>query len=142
MYEKIKQLRLKNNTNTIDLLRLAFTYSPEQAKQILIKINEWDKKISTLLEELTLDNRREYDLILNDLEKLRAENNEWWMQLMELAHSGFPKEYEQLISNTENYLLPMAGTKISLKIPYLKNYIPKGGGATNIHTAEIGRAHV
>ena len=103
MYEKIKQLRLKNNTNTIDLLRLAFTYSPEQAKQILIKINEWDKKISTLLEELTLDNRREYDLILNDLEKLRAENNEWWMQLMELAHSGFPKEYEQLISNTENY---------------------------------------
>ena len=103
MYKKIEYIRLKNNTNTLNLLRLAFYHSPEEAKQILIKVNEWDKKISILLEELTLDNRREFDLILNDLEILRAENNKWWMELMKLAHSGFPEEYKKLTNKAEDY---------------------------------------
>lgn len=103
MYEKIEHIRLKNNTNTINLLRLAFKHSPEEAKYFLIKINEWDKKISVLLEELTLENKREYELILNDLEKLRAENNKWWMEIMKLAHLGSSKEYDLLVKNTNDY---------------------------------------
>jgi len=103
MYKKIEHIRLKNNTNTINLLRLAFKYSPEEAKNILIKVNEWDKKISILLEELTLENKREYELILDDLEKLRAENNRWWMEMMKLAYLGFPQEYNTLTQESNHY---------------------------------------
>ena len=38
-YSKITDLREKNNKNTVDILRLAFTYYPKEAKNLLIKVN-------------------------------------------------------------------------------------------------------
>jgi hypothetical protein len=84
-YNKIEQDRLKNNKNTIDILRLAFKFYPKESREFMIKVNEWDGKISKLLNEFTLDDRRTDELILDDLERLRAENNSNWMELYKLA---------------------------------------------------------
>jgi len=50
---KIEIIRSKNNNNWMDLLRLAFKYAPKEAKKILKKINQHDKKISNLFNEIS-----------------------------------------------------------------------------------------
>ena len=102
VYDKIEKIRLKNNTNTINILRLSFENNPEESRKILIKVNEWDNKISKLLEELTLENRRDYNLILDDLEIFRAENNKVWMELMKIA-SLTQDEYNKLKLKADKY---------------------------------------
>lgn len=49
---KIEKVRSKNNTNWMDLLRLAFKYAPTEARILIKKINRDDKKISNLLKKL------------------------------------------------------------------------------------------
>jgi|TARA_Y100000034_G_C6797137_1_gene357396 hypothetical protein len=95
-YNKIENIRLKSNKNTMDILRLAFKFYPNESREIMIKVNKWDGKISKLLNEFTIDGRREDELILNDLEKLRGENNKHWMKLYKLADLGDAKEYKKL----------------------------------------------
>ena len=49
---KIELIRSKNNINWMNLLRLAFKYSPNEANKIIKKINADDKKISKQLQKL------------------------------------------------------------------------------------------
>ena len=101
---KIESVRLKNNTNTLNILRLAFKFYPDESRGIMHNVNEWDRKIATLLDEMTrYVKRRDYELILDDLEKLRGENNKHWMQLYELAHEGSSEEYEKLLKKENEY---------------------------------------
>ena len=51
--DKIEKVRSKNNINWMDIMRIAFKYSPEEAKKVLKKINTNDTKISNLLKELS-----------------------------------------------------------------------------------------
>jgi hypothetical protein len=50
---KITSARRKNNVNWMNLLKLAIKSSPVQAKKILKKINDEDKKISKLVSKLS-----------------------------------------------------------------------------------------
>jgi len=50
---KIEKIRSKNNINWMDLLRLAFRLSPNQARKLIGKINSQDKRISNLLKRLS-----------------------------------------------------------------------------------------
>tara|TARA_B100001063_G_C16729568_1_gene538493 strand:+ start:600 stop:782 length:183 start_codon:yes stop_codon:yes gene_type:complete len=50
---KITSARRKNNVNWMNLLKLAIKSSPTQAKKILKKINDEDKKISKLVSKLS-----------------------------------------------------------------------------------------
>ena len=50
---KIEKIRSKNNINWMDLLRLAFRLSPNQARKLIGKINLQDKRISNLLKRLS-----------------------------------------------------------------------------------------
>jgi hypothetical protein len=50
--KKMENVRKANNINWMDLLRLSFKTSPEEAKKILSKIYADDKKISNLLKKL------------------------------------------------------------------------------------------
>ena len=102
--DKIESVRLKNNTNTLNILRLAFKFYPDDARSIMYNVNEWDRKIAELLDEMTrYVKRRDYELILNDLEKLRGENNAHWMKLYEIAHKGSSEEYEKLLKKENKY---------------------------------------
>ena len=49
---KIEKIRSKNNTNWMDILRLAFKYAPTEAKKLVKKINNDDKKITNLFKKL------------------------------------------------------------------------------------------
>tara|TARA_R110000824_G_scaffold111106_4_gene259382 strand:+ start:2872 stop:3231 length:360 start_codon:yes stop_codon:yes gene_type:complete len=101
---KIGSVRLKNNTNTLNILRLSFKFYPDEARTIMYDVNKWDRKIAELLDEMTkFVKRRDYELILDDLEKLRGENNGNWMKLYELAQKGSSEEYEKLLKKENEY---------------------------------------
>tara|TARA_B110001450_G_scaffold248916_1_gene265651 strand:+ start:174 stop:362 length:189 start_codon:yes stop_codon:yes gene_type:complete len=51
---KIEKIRSKNNVNWMNILRLAFKLDPNSAKKIMKKINYDDKKISDLLNKMSI----------------------------------------------------------------------------------------
>lgn len=50
---KIEQIRKKNNTSWMNILRLAFKYDPKNAAKIMSKIYSDDAKIGRLAKKLT-----------------------------------------------------------------------------------------
>jgi len=50
--DEIEKVRTRNNVNWMDVLRLAFTYAPDEAKELMKKINTADDEISDLLKKL------------------------------------------------------------------------------------------
>ena len=50
--DEIEKVRTRNNVNWMDVLRLAFTHAPEEAKDLMKKINTADDEISKLLKRL------------------------------------------------------------------------------------------
>ena len=50
--DEIEKVRTRNNVNWMDLLRLAFTHAPEEAKELMKKVNTADDEISELLKKL------------------------------------------------------------------------------------------
>jgi len=51
--DEIEKVRTRNNVNWMDLLRLAFTYAPEEAKAMMKKIDHEDSRISDLVKKLS-----------------------------------------------------------------------------------------
>ena len=51
--DEIEKVRSGNNMNWMDILRLAFTHAPEEAKQLMKKIDHEDNQISQLVKKLT-----------------------------------------------------------------------------------------
>lgn len=56
LISRIEQVRSSNNVNWMDILRLAFSTSPDRAKQILARINQDDGQIASLLSQLASEN--------------------------------------------------------------------------------------
>ena len=50
---QIEKVRSKNNINWMNILRVAFKYSPSQSKKIVKKINLDYKRISKLFKKLS-----------------------------------------------------------------------------------------
>jgi hypothetical protein len=51
--DEIEKIRSKNNINWMNILRLSFRHSPEEAREIVSKINIDDTRISKLLKQLS-----------------------------------------------------------------------------------------
>ena len=51
--DEIEKVRTRNNVNWMDVLRLAFTHAPEEAKGLMKKIDHEDTRISDLVKELS-----------------------------------------------------------------------------------------
>ena len=51
--DEIEKVRSRNNVNWMDVLRLAFTHAPEQAKKLMEKIDHEDTRISDLVKALS-----------------------------------------------------------------------------------------
>jgi hypothetical protein len=51
--DEIEKVRSKNNINWMNILRLCFKHSPDEAREIVKKINTDDMKISDLLKKLS-----------------------------------------------------------------------------------------
>lgn len=52
LIDEIERIRTANNVNWMDLLRLAFNEAPDQAKELIKRINSDDRKISELFSKL------------------------------------------------------------------------------------------
>ena len=53
LIDKIELVRSKNNVNWMNLMRLAFKTSPQEAEEIFLNINKEDNEISNLLAKLS-----------------------------------------------------------------------------------------
>tara|TARA_B100000809_G_C14945461_1_gene461970 strand:+ start:163 stop:366 length:204 start_codon:yes stop_codon:yes gene_type:complete len=51
--DEIEKVRTRNNVNWMDVLRLAFKHSPEEAKLLMKKIDHEDSQISSLVKKLS-----------------------------------------------------------------------------------------
>ena len=51
--DEIEKVRTRNNVNWMDILRLAFTHAPEEAKKLMKKIDHEDNRISELVKKLS-----------------------------------------------------------------------------------------
>lgn len=51
--DEIEKIRSNNNINWMNILRLSFRHSPEEAREIVSKINIDDTRISKLLKQLS-----------------------------------------------------------------------------------------
>ena len=51
--DEIEKIRTRNNVNWMDVLRLAFTHAPDEAKKIMKKINKEDTRISEIFKKLS-----------------------------------------------------------------------------------------
>ena len=51
--DEVQDIRSKNNVNWMDILRLAFQHAPDEARQLMGRVNDYDSKISSLLRELS-----------------------------------------------------------------------------------------
>ncbi len=51
--DQIEKIRTQNNMNWMDILRLAFTHAPEEAKKLMKKIDIEDNRISELIKKLS-----------------------------------------------------------------------------------------
>ena len=51
--DEIEKVRTHNNVNWMDILRLAFTHAPEEAKKLMKKIDHEDNRISKLVKKLS-----------------------------------------------------------------------------------------
>ena len=52
LIDQIESIRTKNNSNWMDLLRIAFKHSPKEAAKVMSKIYKEDQRISTLAKKL------------------------------------------------------------------------------------------
>ena len=52
IFDNIEKIRSRNNKNWIDILRLAFKHSPNEAKKIFKQIFNKDKKLIKLAKDL------------------------------------------------------------------------------------------
>ena len=50
--DEVERVRTRNNVNWMDVLRLAFRYAPDEARELMKKINQEDDQISALLRQL------------------------------------------------------------------------------------------
>ena len=50
---KIEKVRSKNNTNWMNILRIAFKHSPKETAKVMSKIYTEDKNITRLAKKLT-----------------------------------------------------------------------------------------
>ena len=51
--DEIEKVRTNNNVNWMDIMRLAFKHSPEEAKKLMQKIDHEDNKVSMLVKKLS-----------------------------------------------------------------------------------------
>lgn len=50
--DEIERIRTRNNVNWMDVLRLAFRHAPDEARELMKKINKEDDRVSSLLKKL------------------------------------------------------------------------------------------
>ena len=82
---EIKEIRSSVNLRTMDFLKLLIEKTPKKGKALLDRIQLGDQKIQKLSDLLHMKKTRTDLDILNEIEKIRAENNKLWMDVVRMC---------------------------------------------------------
>jgi len=85
LIDQIINIRSSSNIKTTEFLKLLVCINPSEAKIILTKIHKLDKKIEILSELLHMEKNRTDKDILDEIEKIRSQNNTLWMDVVRLC---------------------------------------------------------
>lgn len=97
----MKYDRNRRSIQTTNLLKLCFIKFPDLARPILKNIYNNDYKVLKLSKELSMGNIRTDLEIIKDIEEIRKNNNNHWMDLMRLAFEHSPNEARIIVTNIE-----------------------------------------
>ena len=93
--------RNKRSIVATNLLRFCCIMFPDLAKPIIFRIFEGDNRILKLTKEFNMSSRRTDLEIINEIEDIRANNNNNWMDLMRLAFEHAPEESRNILTRIE-----------------------------------------
>ena len=63
--DEVENIRTKNNVNWMDILRLAFKHAPEDARELMGRVNEYDGRIKIQEEIFTRIEQNRLPVIMN-----------------------------------------------------------------------------
>lgn len=95
----IENIRNQTNIRTVEFLRLLTELNPKQSKRLLNEIQLLDSKVIELSELLHMSTKRTKLEILNEIEKVRAKNNTYWMDVVRMCFELDEKRAQSIFSN-------------------------------------------
>ena len=95
----IENIRNQTNIRTVEFLRLLTELNPKQSKRLLNEIQLLDSKVIELSELLHMSTKRTKLEILNEIEKVRAKNNTYWMDVVRMCFELDEKRAQNIFSN-------------------------------------------
>lgn len=98
---KIKEIRSSVNVRTMDFLKLLLEKSPKKGKALLNSIQLGDQKVQKLSDLLHMKKTRTDLDILNEIEKIRAENNTLWMDVVRMCFELDPNRARSIFKKVK-----------------------------------------
>ena len=95
----IENIRNQTNIRTVEFLRLLTELNPKQSKRLLNEIQLLDSKVIELSELLHMSTKRTKLEILNEIEKVRAKNNTYWMDVVRMCFELDEKRAQNIFRN-------------------------------------------
>ena len=95
----IENIRNQTNIRIVEFLRLLTELNPKQSKRLLNEIQLLDSKVIELSELLHMSTKRTKLEILNEIEKVRAKNNTYWMDVVRMCFELDEKRAQNIFSN-------------------------------------------
>ena len=95
----IENIRNQTNIRTVEFLRLLTELNPKQSKRLLNEIQLLDSKVIELSELLHMSTKRTKLEILNEIEKVRAKNNTYWMDVVRMCFELDEKRAQSIFNN-------------------------------------------
>ena len=95
----IENIRNQTNIRTVEFLRLLTELNPKQSKRLLNEIQLLDSKVIELSELLHMSTKRTKLEILNEIEKVRAKNNTYWMDVGRMCFELDEKRAQSIFNN-------------------------------------------
>ena len=79
--DEIELVRTQNNVNWMDVLRLAFTHAPDEAKELMKKIKDLKSKLG----KTSTTTKRDYNKVRRDTKKLKVASDKIHAQIQKEA---------------------------------------------------------
>ena len=95
LIERIEQIRNNNNFSTLAFIRLLTDIKPEAAKEAWDKIQQKDTEVINLFRKAVMKSDRE---LIDQLEKVREENNRNWMDVVRLCFDLDPERAREIFT--------------------------------------------
>ena len=98
LIKDIDEIRSQTNFRTISFLKLLLDLKLKEGKKLLDKIQNGDQRVQILSDMLHMKTGKTDLEILNQIEKIRAENNTLWMDVVRMCFELDKKRARMIFS--------------------------------------------